>query len=1373
MRKTLVLILFALLSLGALYGQYIVNFEGDTETKASYASGTVNLSGMDWDMTEALIGTSTADWKNGAKSARMRGHGTSVISMLADKTTGLGTLSFQYRRYGTDPQVDWKAEYSTDGGTTWFQTGSVFTAPASDDVQTFSSIVNVSGNARIRIKRATETGTANARLNIDDITLTDYSGSATPTINISGTLAPFNTIPGIPSAVQSYNLSGTNLTQQILITLPAGFQCSPTISGPWYTGTNVVPPGYNAPIYIRLLNPTAGTFGGNITHTSIGAIQVDLPISGTVTDPVPTITVDGTLDPFTAIVGTPSASQDYSLSGAFLTGNIIISAPAGFEMSLDNATNWQQSFGIAGNSTWPMAIYVRLTGTALGTYEGNITHTSTGATQVDLAVSGTVSEPSGPTTFFEDNFNYLAGSLLTDNGWTAHSGTNNFPVVGSEGLSYTGYYAYTGLSAQTIGDGADVSKTFASQTTGAIYTSFLLNVNDANTTGDYVYHFGTNPMGTDFKGKFFVKKNDNFQLAFGISKASNYNSTVLPAYTDFVYSVNTTYLVVVKYVFVDGAANDEVYLFVNPAIGPVEPAHLLAAPDFTGTDITNIGAVAIRQNTRTPIAKIDGIRVTNDWPLLWAGTPPATPIISVTGELAPFACYQNNPSEEIQTYTVSGTDLMGGITAIADMGFELSLNGVDDWGSGLFASGPYPQTIYVRMLASSVGEYSGNIVHTSPSATPVNLPVSGECFPPDVTWNVTNSMTDFNTQAGTPSAAQSYTLNALNATGDITVTTSAPYQLGTTASGPWMELLTYASTYNGPVYVRFNPTGAGTFGGTINHSTAGVGDYQLNVNGTATPAPGMAADLFFSEYIEGASNNKAIEIFNGTGGPVDLSDYKVELYANGATAPGNTLVLTGTLDHGDVYVIANASANATILGLADVTSTITYYNGDDALAIKKISTDSYVDIFGVIGQDPDLASTPTLGWIADGGYATVNKTLVRKPIVSQGISVNPTITGPNVNTDFVTLATEWDVYPIDTISYLGSHTFNPSGNPMAATPSFDPPAGTYLNPINVVITSATPGATIYYTTDGSVPDNTSNQYMGAVPISATTTLKAIAYAPGFDPSSVAIGIYSFPTNVIDIEALRAMPAGATVYRLTGEAVLTFQQANRHQKYIQDATAAILIDDYAGIITSTYNLYDGITGIAGTLATYSGLLQFVPVADPGPATSTNNVVVPAVRTLATITSDDQARLLKIMNVTLDATTVNFQAVAENINATDASGTGVMRTFPATDYSGTPIPVEPVDVVCLGGQYNTTMQFSPRSLADITPAAGTLEAPIVSISEAGGIVTLNWTAVAGATSYRIEVSNDPYGIYTTVATGITGTTWNGDAVAMKFFRVIAMN
>ncbi|MCB0764549.1 MAG: lamin tail domain-containing protein, partial [Flavobacteriales bacterium] len=156
------------------YSQYVVDFEGAGETKGGYASGTVTLTDLDWNLTDALIAITspgTSDFMNGSRSMRLRGYATSSATMLEDKPGGLGSISFNYRRYGTDSQVAWIVEYSTNGGGAWTPIGSPFTA--TEEVQSFSVTgINAAGNVRIRF-RTEATGSSNRRANIDDITITD------------------------------------------------------------------------------------------------------------------------------------------------------------------------------------------------------------------------------------------------------------------------------------------------------------------------------------------------------------------------------------------------------------------------------------------------------------------------------------------------------------------------------------------------------------------------------------------------------------------------------------------------------------------------------------------------------------------------------------------------------------------------------------------------------------------------------------------------------------------------------------------------------------------------------------------------------------------------------------------------------------------------------------------------------------------------------------------------------------------------------------------------------------------------------------------------------------------------------------------------
>jgi len=159
-------------------------------------------------------------------------------------------------------------------------------------------------------------------------------------------------------------------------------------------------------------------------------------------------------------------------------------------------------------------------------------------------------------------------------------------------------------------------------------------------------------------------------------------------------------------------------------------------------------------------------------------------------------------------------------------------------------------------------------------------------------------------------------------------------------------------------------------------------------------------DLMFSEYGEGSSNNKWIEIYNPTLETVDLSDYDVITYVGGSETT-YTENLTGSLLSGDVYVIANSGAIPAILAQADITSSITYYNGDDAIGLYHSSV--LIDQFGVIGVDPGTV------WTVGSGE-TAEYTLVR----AYGIY------SPNAEWD----TTQWDVYPQNTTTYIGYHENN-------------------------------------------------------------------------------------------------------------------------------------------------------------------------------------------------------------------------------------------------------------------------------------------------------------------------------------------------------------
>lgn len=168
------------------------------------------------------------------------------------------------------------------------------------------------------------------------------------------------------------------------------------------------------------------------------------------------------------------------------------------------------------------------------------------------------------------------------------------------------------------------------------------------------------------------------------------------------------------------------------------------------------------------------------------------------------------------------------------------------------------------------------------------------------------------------------------------------------------------------------------------------------------------ADLFFSEYIEGSSNNKALEIYNGTGAAIDLAaaGYVVQMYFNGSNTP-TTFNLTGTVANGDVFVLAQSNASATILAQADQISGAGWFNGDDAIVLRKGgASGTIVDAIGQIGIDPGTEWGTKL-------TSTADNTLRRKSTITMGD------TNPN---DAFDPSVQWEGFATDTFDGLGSHT---------------------------------------------------------------------------------------------------------------------------------------------------------------------------------------------------------------------------------------------------------------------------------------------------------------------------------------------------------------
>ncbi|MCL9980682.1 MAG: lamin tail domain-containing protein [Bacteroidia bacterium] len=213
-------------------------------------------------------------------------------------------------------------------------------------------------------------------------------------------------------------------------------------------------------------------------------------------------------------------------------------------------------------------------------------------------------------------------------------------------------------------------------------------------------------------------------------------------------------------------------------------------------------------------------------------------------------------------------------------------------------------------------------------------------------------------------------------------------------------------------------------------------------------------ELFMSEYIEGSRNNKAIEIYNPTTHPIDLSQYRLTRWQNGSATWDKQYsdALSGTIQPQDVVVLVLDRRDTTQIGIdtpvveelrlkADLflskdynTSYSMSFNGDDAMSLDKwneqYSTWLLVDIMGKIGERP-----PSVGWSDSfpynkglGTWYTANRTLIRKYQVLTGcdtiapIKRGLTATAPQAwNPQYFDPSAEWDIHPRDMFDSLGVH----------------------------------------------------------------------------------------------------------------------------------------------------------------------------------------------------------------------------------------------------------------------------------------------------------------------------------------------------------------
>ncbi len=234
---------------------------------------------------------------------------------------------------------------------------------------------------------------------------------------------------------------------------------------------------------------------------------------------------------------------------------------------------------------------------------------------------------------FVENFAYtstgnIANDTLTNPSlggviWKKHSGSGGGISYNPTPLSYSGY------SGSAVGGAInfahivstsreDANAAIGTFNSGSVYASFLINFSAVPaSTADYQVHFGgtTGSTVTGFFGRFFVKTGATSGTTYNLGIAKNSTSTI--SYSTSEFTLNTTYLVVIKYTFNTGSTTDDVcsmYVF-SSGIPATEPSLADAVSTDATTDATSIASLCIRQGTGSTnaVGVLDGIRVSNGW----------------------------------------------------------------------------------------------------------------------------------------------------------------------------------------------------------------------------------------------------------------------------------------------------------------------------------------------------------------------------------------------------------------------------------------------------------------------------------------------------------------------------------------------------------------------------------------------------------------------------------------------------------------------------------------------------------------------------------------------------------------------------------------
>jgi hypothetical protein len=323
-----------------------------------------------------------------------------IVTAIYDLSTySSATLTLDVASFGgATNHSQAKIEISDNGGSTFTQVETSTTTTGSSYIAGGSfAISSLTNQVQIRISNNGAT-TDERGVRLRNIILEAIG--TTPEI----TITPVTSVSNLdyfegngPSAEGSFTVEGFNLTTDITVNAPTEFEVSLT-SGSGFGPMVTVPQTGETTVYARLAGGyLANTYSGDVTASATGATNQTIALNGTVSPADPQITVGGAVGALNYVFGAgPSAEDDFTVEGLFLTSDIVVTAPTGFEVSLTSGAGFAASVNIpyGSGTVATTTVYTRLIGgQAVNTYTGDITIASTSVATETITLNGEVFGP--------------------------------------------------------------------------------------------------------------------------------------------------------------------------------------------------------------------------------------------------------------------------------------------------------------------------------------------------------------------------------------------------------------------------------------------------------------------------------------------------------------------------------------------------------------------------------------------------------------------------------------------------------------------------------------------------------------------------------------------------------------------------------------------------------------------------------------------------------------------------------------------------------------------------------------------------------------------------------------------------------------------